>query len=392
MKNKVFHNPISASRSIIAPRRAIRYDILERREIDPEVLSFEPVKCNVDSFKGVHLEQRQCPFAPGREWNTTFEYARYEHGNLISHNPPVYPENANSEWELRAIDNKTPLFDEVDLIEKVEYRLDSREVISGVETVDALGKSYLIIETRDHIVPTPLIDFFKVFKISQLLTIRELKKPYVHYVALGKNNAGLPQKVTCPLCRQEYYKWESYICGASQPHPHSEIFSMAFLPMQLEQEMKYTEKYFKEHGVSPYEQLLQGEDFVLLRGKCFSMIVDPAPKFFGTITIIAHEAHNITELNDEQLKELATFVSKAQQLLDLKFGGYPGNIYFKQSFKWQIEEFPHTRMRVKLFVRRNIHGFLEHSTGIIGMEVDPLELKEEYKILLKKYVKEPTFA
>lgn len=373
--------------SVIALGRAKRG--IEGFQINPNLLDIPPIPCGTDEFMGLPLVDKPCPLRPGNEEETTAEYARYENGQLIYHPSPLFP--ASSGWEMRAIDNKFPIFDERDFFSGEDYREGYMAQRKGFLEMDAIGKDYMIIYSSHHVQTANHLDFLRILNLEREFARREIEKEHVQYVQIFRNNAGLPRRKLEPLSGSEYYEIDGSASGASQAHPHGRVLSMHFLPEKLLRSYERKEERMEESSSDI------DDDFVIKNGEEFVLMADPAPRHSGSLVVVARNARNILEISDTQLEELGNMIQLGQRLVDVRYDGVPSNVYFRQIFDKTVyvngngdeidllRKYPHYRMYVRIDPRTSVWAGLELATGIVAVTTAPADVRNTMKYLMETY-------
>ncbi|MCX8147174.1 MAG: hypothetical protein N3D84_01765 [Candidatus Woesearchaeota archaeon] len=434
---RILRSPINFVKlSLLAEKRSKRGGMTEN--LEGKILNLfeiKPYPCDTIEFNSrpyyekkmkVERDGKQfyiCPFQQGFEDFTTEEHARVVNKEIIVHEKPIFPGQPGA--DIRLIDNKNPLFDLV--CYDTGYRYTGNVIEDGCFfSIDAKGKDYVLIKTKHHIA-TPLhIDYFNISKLEQIFTKKELEKNGARYVLVGSNNAGLPKLVMPPYGvegedeqgkivsiltylfekanptldgrREEmkkfietlisnargYYESIGYLSGASQPHPHGRIISMPLLPPWIEHSYKSSEELSKKTKKNVYEMLMRDEWLIVDDGK-FAIIANPTPDHSGEIMLVAKEAHNLTELTDEELWEFSNKRRLAQTLIDMRYSALPSNTYTLQTFGDDIEKYPATRLIMVFSPRTSTKAVLELGTHIDAYTTMPETVAKDMIYIIDKF-------
>ena len=411
---------------ILARNRANRgglIEAIERRIEETGYFDIKPVDCGGLEFYGApYREEKECVFGPGREAKTTREYAQVNHaGDIIVHPTYIFPGESGwegSPWLMRVLDNKFPLVDRIDFFSGLVYDA-SRRHEGLVEMMEAKGKDFVIVLNPHHIVPAHSIDFVKLAILEKTFAERELEDPDVKYVCIGSNNAGLPQKKfleqdvaqsldillkhingddsvspevqesvqTLMRYSKGYYKSDGAQSGTSQLHLHGRVISFPLLPPWIKEGYERTEENARQNGANTFLDYCLSHGLLIDKGKYFSMVADPVPEFNGGLLIIANERHNITKMDDGELRELAEMRKAGRVMHEILFSGIPSNDYMIQTFGSMTSEYPNTRFSLALVPRGNVQAFVELGTKIVGLTTDPRSMAEAMIHLKEKYPK-----
>ena len=413
---------------ILAPKRADRGGLVEQVERLMEqtaVLSISPCGCSTAEFLGLPYYGKECMFAPGKEALTTREYARIDQeGNLIVHPTYIFPGEEGwlgSGWAARVMDNQNPLTDRQDFYTGFVY---GKNVQNGsfVSTTDAMGKDYVIVSHRSHIVPAIHIDFENLAILQQLFTERELRDSDIEYVCIGSNNSGFPRRIEIPPLQgvdlnslielvkgnvrtndpdnglekelnlllelqrhsRGFYVPSGIESGASQPHPHDRVVSLPILPKWVKDCYESAEQHASINGDSFYD-FLKKSGFVIEEYDRFVLATDPVPDLSGGLLILSKSKHNIVEMGKDELRELGRMRKIGRVLQEIAYGGIPSNDYAVQTFDRHVATYPNTRFTMYLVPRKNVPAFLELGTKISGIDTNPRILAAQM-IDLKQYL------
>jgi UDPglucose--hexose-1-phosphate uridylyltransferase len=103
--------------------------------------------------------------------------------------------------------------------------------------------------------------------------------------------------------------------GASNPHPHGQVWAQASLPLEIVKETTQQKKYFAENNkslLSDYLQLeLQQKERVVLENEHFAAIVPFWAVWpYETIVISKRHFQTITQLSPEEITALADILKR----------------------------------------------------------------------------------
>ena len=404
--------------AIIASSRARRTGV-DSGQIDPALLDISPLTCEIREYRGLPLIDGTCHFSPGKEAETTAEYARYQNGQLIIHDSPVFP--AAEGWEMRVIDNKFPITDERNIFTNEPYDKDFLLEHGDYSEVHAIGKDLIVIQTPYHNIRAGLLDYGKILTLEQEFTRREMEKDHVQYVTIFRNNSGFPIRVRVPdsvrlsyfqqyvkngnenqdkkeenvnkegstsLPTMEYYEFQGKMSGASQTHPHERIVSMGIMPgKMLASYQKLERKMENRRNYHLYQEHVDRRELTLKEGKDFVLMVDPVPSHIGGLVIIAENVRNILELDNNTKEELAYFIQLGQTLVDVCNAGCPSNSYFRQIFdkNGYQRDYPNYRLYCRIEPRVNIHAGFELAVGIPVITAEPADIRGAMRDIMSQY-------
>ena len=166
--------------------------------------------------KPTFVDGTECPFCEGHENNTPPEIIAYRRAGTSSNSP---------DWWVRTIPNLGPAADK----ELLEVALtEDRMGICGV--TNGFGYHYVIVESPQHDVGIQTMSPYQVCEVVNMWRAVSMilgAKPCIAHVFIFKN-------------------WGP-TAGASQPHSHSQVVALPFLPTNILTGLRGAEKYYKDH-------------------------------------------------------------------------------------------------------------------------------------------------
>ena len=271
-------------------------------------------------------------FAPGNEKETPPEICRY-------------PEKGKK-WQIRVFPNKFPAV-------KAEGK-SQIETHNGFFTfADAYGNHEVIVETPD--IKKSLADLSKVriknvLKVFQKRILANLEDPNIKYVSVFKNHGD--------------------DAGTSIQHTHCQLIAYNIIPELIRKKEDAVSRY----GYDPYDAIINAEKDSLRR--CYEndtiIAFCPYASRFPFEVMILPKRHvlNITEFNENELKDLAEILKKV--LLKLKKLNADYNFYLQ----YGIEKM---RFHIEVTPRLSKWAGFEHSTGTIINTMTPENAAEFYR-------------
>jgi UDPglucose--hexose-1-phosphate uridylyltransferase len=168
-----------------------------------------------------------CPFCPGNEDRTP--------GAILSWSADRQPLAAgHKDWELRVVPNKYPAL-------MIEGSLD-RTGEGLYDRMNGIGAHEVIIETRRH---DPRLDQLAIGDATRVLhAIRErmldlARDSRFRYVMAFKNHG--------------------VAAGATQPHPHSQLIALPFVPVAIAEELEGAARHFEHKERCIYCDIVRQE-------------------------------------------------------------------------------------------------------------------------------------
>ncbi len=171
-------------------------------------------------------EPEPCPFCPGNE--------QYTHRTIDAIADPAAPEGEEEwRWQARAFANRNPM-----LVVEAQDGVHDDGVLSRMA---GLGAHEVIVESPDH---SPLHEQRpEVQAVGLTLAVRRLRDL--------KKDPRLEALV--------WYRNVGRRSGASQPHPHSQVVGLPFVPVRWQQIAQRATTHFQRTGASLLSTVLEQE-------------------------------------------------------------------------------------------------------------------------------------
>ena len=288
------------------------------------------------SWTDIQLSGENCPFETGREELDLEELLSFRKEDTIAGQPG---------WWLRVIPNRFPAFEN---IIEMPYK---NENIGPFQMQPPYGQHYLVIESTGHtdrlstITPHQMREILYTWLIlPQQIIEHENQKNKVKYVAIYENCGPL--------------------AGASQPHPHSNVIGLPFVPQQIKAELYRASKYYKKHRKNCFfceevKMETDSKDRIIMESpnlmawcpfvsiKPYEILVGPKYHEASFSRIATYSQNNmpdiLTELAyilQEVLRKVDTCLNKPDYVLYIHT--VPFDQYDSDSYHWHIEIKPVT--------------------------------------------------
>ncbi|MFN5300561.1 MAG: hypothetical protein ACK5HA_19985 [Planctomycetaceae bacterium] len=284
--------------------------------------------------------RRHCPFCPGSEALTPHEVA--------ARRPPGSPANA-PDWQVRVFANRYPAV----AAPPEETRDTPAPPGPAQPTVPGWGWHEVVVETRHHplgLADLPVAEIRWVLEIwrERLCALRELgndpRQPRCEWVQIFKNSG--PK------------------AGASQPHAHSQIFGLPFVPAGPAAEYDHA----ADRGPSTTSPLPLDETLCLLQTEHYRASCPRVSRFMYEVHL--HPLRPECQFAQEplaQLAELAALLRRVLQALNSTANTPDYNLILHtaplhrmvRGWRWRLEILP----------RLYSWGGLELGSGLV---VNPL--------------------
>ena len=119
--------------------------------------------------------------------------------------------------------------------------------------------------------------------------------------------------------------------GASLIHSHSQILSLPVIPIELENEYKVCDDFYKKMGINMYEHIIKEElnykERVIHNSENFLIFIPEVCKFTGDIVILFKENIYFNEIDENKLNELSIIMKKLFTKIYEKDKNCPFNLY-----------------------------------------------------------------
>ena len=239
-------------------------------------------------------EIKVCPFCRGNENLSEKEILRFG-------NP----------WVLRVVPNKFR-----SLAIENPYFFDENKIGS-------YGAHEIVIDTYRH------IKFFEFEKVEFINLFKAIKLRY--------NDLKRDYRLKYFIC----FKNEGIKAGATQPHPHTQILSLPFIPIQIEKNLLRYKSFYDNHKKTVFEKYLENEKLIIFENDEFIALLPTASKFAFEVRIIKKD--NKIEFSEENLAEVFEFLKITKKIL----GEFDFNLIFnfppfegEEYFHFNIEFIP----------------------------------------------------
>ncbi|ADV46247.1 galactose-1-phosphate uridylyltransferase [Nitratifractor salsuginis] len=237
-------------------------------------------------------EPALCPFCPGHEDLTP---------------PEIYALRDSKGWHTRVVPNRYKAV-------QIETPFEAhREGVN--ERWGGFGAHEIVINTPRHDATLATMSEEEIF--DWLYTVRE------RVADLSRDQR---------LVQIDCFKNHGLAAGASQPHPHSQILALPVMSKAQKAQFRHAHRYWREHGRSLYEDIIEQESRertrTLIEGERFFSYCPYASSFAFESVILSRNCANITELNEEALRELAATVGQLFVRLHRELGPFAYNLLF----------------------------------------------------------------
>ena len=224
--------------------------------------------------------KEKCPFCRGNEKYIEEETERISEDN---------------KWIVKSVKNKYPIIDD----NEINQIKGDHEVI--IETYKHNGNFFNMTEE----------EFYNVLIIYKNRFDALSKKENIKYVCLFKN----------------YLRK----AGASLIHSHSQILSLPVIPIELENEYKVCDDFYKKMGINMYEHIIKEElnykERVIHNSENFLIFIPEVCKFTVDIVILFKENIYFNEIDENKLNELSIIMKKLFTKIYEKDKNCPFNLY-----------------------------------------------------------------
>lgn len=238
-------------------------------------------------------------------------------------------ERPGGDWSLRVFPNKYPAFSHG----------RSKNISEGPYTAVTGHGFHEIVVTRDHyrhIAQLDVMEIAEVFDAYQDRYLDMMNKKSVNYVAIFHNHGKE--------------------CGASIPHPHSQIMAIPVVSPYVKLELDGAEKYHKSNRHCPYcvtvEHEMEEGKRIVFENEDFIAFCPFASRVAFEVWVMPKKHSSYFErITDEQKTKLAEVFSKGLGSIYKALNDPPYNFYIHTSpcdgkdykhYHWHIEILPHT--------------------------------------------------
>ncbi|MBI4139088.1 DUF4921 family protein [Candidatus Uhrbacteria bacterium] len=172
------------------------------------------------------------------------------------------------------------------------------------------------------------------------------------------------------------FKNEGAAAGASQPHPHSQIFAVSFVPDRLRDEAARRKRALKRLGMTSHEHALclASEERLIYSDRHVFAFANPAARFAYEVRILPkRRVDNITKTTPAERRSLARAIHALLPLM--KRRKYSYNFFFHDVLDERDEPF-----EIRFVPRANIWGGFELDAGISVNPVPAEIAAREYRM------------
>lgn len=171
------------------------------------------------------------------------------------------------------------------------------------------------------------------------------------------------------------FKNEGVEAGASQPHPHSQIFALSFVPERLRDEAKRRRSALKRLGMTSHAYALSiaTPNRIVYSDRLVVAFANPAARFAYEVRILTRRRiDNLTKATPTEQRSLAKALHSLLPLM--KKRGLSYNFFFHDVLDEHDEHF-----EIRLVPRAQIAGGFELDAGVYVNPVSAEIAAEEYR-------------
>lgn len=253
------------------------------------------------------------------------------------------------DWQVHIFANKYPAF-----LPRDEFRSWQTGPYRGIESVGY----HELLATRWHNQTEARMSHAELELLWEALVLRyrQLKsKPSVNYIQIIRNHG--PE------------------AGASQPHPHHQLFTTPVLPSDVTDMLQAAETYAHQHDDNVFDAVLRFEresgERIVWENEHFTVLCPYASRVPFETWIIPRAPEPFFEnLSPQQRRGLADAMGQLFRRLHIGLHDPPFN-YFVHSapcdetgFVCDRQQFEHFRWHIEVTPRLNTWGGFEMSTGL----------------------------
>ena len=269
------------------------------------------------------------PFAEGNEAWTPNEFFSFRNADSRPDEPG---------WRVRVVPNKYPAV-------KTSSHLE-RHADGIYERMTGHGTHEVIVECPHN-----------EANLSRLSTLNlcEVIWAYQDRILAAKRDPGLAYALV--------FKNKGRGAGASLRHSHSQMIATPVVPFAVEQELQHVQQFFKNHGRSPYQEIIDQEiatgTRIVLETDDHLVFCPYASRFpFETWILPKQQQSHFEAIPPKQVEDLGQILKTVLCKLDRSLDDPPYN-FLIHSAPLQDPELPHYRWRLEIFTR---------FTGVAGFE------------------------
>lgn len=171
------------------------------------------------------------------------------------------------------------------------------------------------------------------------------------------------------------FKNEGQAAGASQPHPHSQIFALSFVPERLRDEAKRRRAAMKRLGTTAHAHALRlaTPERTVYADRFVIAFANPTARLAYEIRIVPRRAiDNITKTTGHERQSLAAAIHALLPLMKARDVAY--NFFFHDVLDERDEHF-----EIRFAPRANIWGGFELDAGVFVNPVPAEVAAAEYR-------------
>ncbi|MFZ2803798.1 MAG: DUF4921 family protein [Patescibacteria group bacterium] len=175
------------------------------------------------------------------------------------------------------------------------------------------------------------------------------------------------------------FKNDGHAAGASQPHPHSQMFGMAFVPERAKLLWSRSLE-LRRKGKNVHRQALRDatKTLMIFSDQNVVAFAHPTGRLPYEVRIVTRRAvDNITETTPAERSSLAKALHALMPLIRAR--GFSYNFFFHDVFGEKSEMF-----EIRFASRSNVWGGFELDAGVFVNPVPPETAAEEYRLALRK--------
>lgn len=322
-------DPVTRRWVIFAPHRANRPNSLVPTE-----------KCEIDS---------KCPFCAGPDApdRVVFQVNRSERG-----------------WEQYVLANKFPAV-------QSELEPERHREKCGKITIDGFGISEVIVETPKHcsdLESRPSREIKALFRIYKDRMTELFKDGRVTQVVVFKNNGKK--------------------AGASQPHPHSQVYGLPIVPGHIRFETDCCRRFYDDEGICPYcylnsEETKEMQRVVIQDEKLVALCPYASENPYEVHVFPVQHVTSLTLISDFTLDALAEATQKILCALKTVLGQFDYNLIWDSAPKDDCDA-PFFHLRLRIIPRLATPAGFEMASQMAVNPVLPEFAAESLRQALKK--------
>jgi len=291
-----------------------------------------------------------CPMCPGNEHMTPPAILIYQEHN--EHITKTQDKNGNrtKNWQIRVIPNLYPAFT------PPTHKITQTQIKENNSFAYAVGHHEVIIESPNHNehpanASLPQLTLVINAYIDRLKTLSQ--KPYVKYVSIFRNH-GIE-------------------AGASLSHAHSQLIATPFTPKTVQEEIKTSKHYYKQHKTCKFCDIIKQEQKSprhILENKHYTVFA-PYASINPLEFWILPKQHQPTleDMTKTQITAFAQTLKTTLNALKTLVNDPPYNYGFHLTTDKKEEKYYHWHLEV--YPKLAIWAGFEKSTGIYINTITP---------------------